>query len=315
MAEEIIQTFYGRVGIGITNPTTDLEVGGSGDIKATNLTVGGVTNAFAPVGLIIMWSGATVPSGWALCDGADDTPDLQDKFIIAWGTSYTAGQTGGAHSKQITTSNLPSHTHTFNSGNAGSHIHTTSMQSSGLHNHVGSIGQGGQHTHVTSSASGGLHTHTPSASNAGGQHNHTGTIANAGAHNHGISTSRVALYNGNADANRADYTCGQPNRVNRYQYHRSSGNHGHNITIPGNVAHTHAAAMQAVANHTHPVSCASNGLHTHTVSVASNGLHTHAAVTAQTNDHTHNYTTGATGDSADIDVMPPYYVLAFIIKT
>lgn len=37
-----------------------------------------------PIGCIVMWSGtiATVPSGWRLCDGTNNTPDLRDKFVI-----------------------------------------------------------------------------------------------------------------------------------------------------------------------------------------------------------------------------------------
>lgn len=35
-------------------------------------------------GIIVLWSGtiATVPTGWALCDGNNGTPDLRDKFIV-----------------------------------------------------------------------------------------------------------------------------------------------------------------------------------------------------------------------------------------
>lgn len=35
-------------------------------------------------GGIIMWSGsiATIPAGYVLCDGNNDTPDLRDKFIV-----------------------------------------------------------------------------------------------------------------------------------------------------------------------------------------------------------------------------------------
>ncbi|MCB9186954.1 MAG: tail fiber protein [Flavobacteriales bacterium] len=42
-------------------------------------------NSNVPVGGIIMWSGtiASIPSGWALCNGANGTPDLTDKFIIS----------------------------------------------------------------------------------------------------------------------------------------------------------------------------------------------------------------------------------------
>jgi microcystin-dependent protein len=55
-----------------------------------NLNVGGVISGAGtiPLGGIIVWSGsiATIPSGWALCDGKVvnglTTPDLRDKFVI-----------------------------------------------------------------------------------------------------------------------------------------------------------------------------------------------------------------------------------------
>src|SRR6185369_12127575 len=62
----------------------------------------------------IMWSGsiATVPSGWAFCDGNNGTPDLRDKFVVgatadASGVAksniegslkQTGGTTGHSHS-------------------------------------------------------------------------------------------------------------------------------------------------------------------------------------------------------------------------
>ena len=33
-----------------------------------------------------MWSGTTVPSGWALCDGTNGTPNLKNKFIMGSST-------------------------------------------------------------------------------------------------------------------------------------------------------------------------------------------------------------------------------------
>jgi len=54
----------------------------------------------APTGLIIMWSGGSVPSGWHLCDGLSGTRDLKNKFVVGAGTGsgYSVGDTGtGVH--------------------------------------------------------------------------------------------------------------------------------------------------------------------------------------------------------------------------
>jgi len=59
-----------------------------------------------PAGVIVMWSGsiASVPAGWALCNGANGTPDLRDRFVVAAGGGYDVGVTGGAatHDHAIT---------------------------------------------------------------------------------------------------------------------------------------------------------------------------------------------------------------------
>ena len=71
-----------------------------------------------PVGGIIMWSGATnnIPTGWALCDGNNGTPNLQDKFIVGAGSSYAVDATGGSAD-----ATLVSHTHNllYNHGSFG----------------------------------------------------------------------------------------------------------------------------------------------------------------------------------------------------
>ena len=71
-------------------------------------------------GMILLWSGSigSVPSGWVLCDGANSTPDLRDRFVIAAGSSYAVGATGGSAD-----ANVVSHTHTATVTDPG-HTHT-----------------------------------------------------------------------------------------------------------------------------------------------------------------------------------------------
>jgi hypothetical protein len=65
-----------------------------------------------PQGLISLWYGSilTIPSGWAICDGANGTPDLRDRFVVGAGTSYAVGATGGSKDAVVV-----SHTHSATS--------------------------------------------------------------------------------------------------------------------------------------------------------------------------------------------------------
>ena len=65
------------------------------------------------------------PSGWALCDGANGTPDLRGRFILGWnpgggkhgkvpGNDYNQfGGAGGNQIHQLTEGELASHVHNF----------------------------------------------------------------------------------------------------------------------------------------------------------------------------------------------------------
>lgn len=76
-----------------------------------------VQRAVVPVGGIMMWSGAigSIPTGWALCDGTNGTPNLSGRFIVGYDAanpSYdTVGNQGGAASVALTTPELPAHNH------------------------------------------------------------------------------------------------------------------------------------------------------------------------------------------------------------
>jgi hypothetical protein len=59
------------------------------------LSGGGEDPDVIPAGVIVLWSGtiATIPAGWALCDGTLGTPNLQDRFVI--GENVAPGSSGG----------------------------------------------------------------------------------------------------------------------------------------------------------------------------------------------------------------------------
>lgn len=76
-----------------------------------------------PTGVIVMWSGSVlgVPAGWSLCNGANGTPDLRDRFIVGAGSAFQPGTTGGNVS--VATNTTGAHTHTGSAATAGAHTH------------------------------------------------------------------------------------------------------------------------------------------------------------------------------------------------
>ena len=77
-----------------------------------------------PTGAILLWSGSlgSIPTGYALCDGTNSTPDLRDRFIVGAGSTYAVAATGGSadaivvtHTHTATVTD-PGHSHTYNGG-------------------------------------------------------------------------------------------------------------------------------------------------------------------------------------------------------
>ena len=103
--------------------------------------------ALIPTGVITLWSGsvATIPSGWALCNGSNGTPDLRNRFVVGAGSTYSVGDTGGSATSTLTTNELPAHTHSLSasgttSGQSAGHTHTfsgttSSMSANASHSH------------------------------------------------------------------------------------------------------------------------------------------------------------------------------------
>ena len=133
--QEIVTVLGARVGINNQQPSVDLDVGGTANASIVNASIVNATTVNAttvsativnattvtgygtiPVGGIIMWSGQTsnIPDGWKLCNGADNTPDLRNKFVVGAGDAYSVKSTGGAKSVTLIVANLPPHNHGYN---------------------------------------------------------------------------------------------------------------------------------------------------------------------------------------------------------
>jgi len=78
-------------------------------------------------GMIIIWSGSigSIPTGWALCDGNNSTPDLRNSFIIGAGSTYSVNATGGSANAIVV-----SHNHTYSGdtgGQSADHRHASGV--------------------------------------------------------------------------------------------------------------------------------------------------------------------------------------------
>jgi len=113
--------------------TSQTMSGGDANISG-NFYSNGELVQLAPIGMIVLWSGsaASVPTYWSLCDGANGTPDLRDRFVVGAGNSYAPGATGGSATVSLTSAQIQGHTHSFSYSNPTL---------------VSSTDDGGDHTH------------------------------------------------------------------------------------------------------------------------------------------------------------------------
>jgi hypothetical protein len=99
------------------------------------------TGTTIPTGVISLWYGSigSVPTGWYLCDGANGTPDLRNKFVVGAGSTYAVAATGGS-----TDAIVVSHTHTATSTVTDpGHAHTSLVRPGGT------VTGGGGVTYIT----------------------------------------------------------------------------------------------------------------------------------------------------------------------
>ncbi len=153
----------------IADGAVDTDQIADGAVTADKIASGEIGSI--PIGGIILWSGsiASIPTGWALCDGTSGTPNLRDRFVVGAGSTYAVGGTGGAATVNA------SHTHglgSLDTNTEGAHTHTWSMDdSTGPGTATRAVVEAGE-----DNVGDAIHTHTI-----------TGSVASDGDHNHTIS--------------------------------------------------------------------------------------------------------------------------------
>ncbi len=131
------------------------------DLAGELATIG---KSLVPKGTIVMWSGsaAQIPPGWALCNGANGTPDLCNQFIL--GADPDGGKPAGTTGGSATHGHPASGTVTLTS--TGAHVHGMpprwymNYAWEGRTNEHSMVDCSGEDVHKATTQEAGAHTHT-----------------------------------------------------------------------------------------------------------------------------------------------------------
>ena len=249
----------------------------------------------------------------------------QGRMLMAAGSSWQAGTTGGNAYHTLTIAELPAHnhsatetaagghTHGASTGSAGTHAHSGSALEAGAHAHNASTGTAGAHAHDSRMSTAGDHSHTGSTNDAGdhyhtgttgvtGNHHHTGTTGASGDHSHSINlfwqkkpgdggicdsgSGQMAIYNFNTSTSGS-----HTHSFNTL----TAGNHSHSFSTTYAGVHSHSLSINTAGGHYHSLTISKAGDHAHSVTVASNGKHTHNLSIAAAGAHAHSVAIAAAG--------------------
>ena len=239
--------------------------------------VSDLLNKIYPVGSIYMSAVNVSPASFL---GGTWAAIEQGRMLMAAGSSWQAGTTGGAAYHTLTVAEMPAHDHSAVETAAGGHTHGASTSSAGAHSHSG-------------------------GTNNAGNHYHTGTTNGAGSHSHTRGSMNITgTFDGNVDDDSnggksgAFYTTGRPIRG------ANGGDMGGVIGFDASRSWTGSTSTEG--SHSHRFSTSWSGLHAHSLSISSAGAHTHSVAIAAAGAHTHAITIGKTGSGAAFSILPPY---------
>ena len=135
----------------------------------------------------------------------------------------TVNKTGGEKTHTLSSSEMPSHTHTQNA-----------------HSHTGTAGSNGGHSHTITVNSGGSHNHSAS-SGAAGTHRHNFLWGTNGPQNgDNIMTGWRGENSNNSWTNGGNIIAG-------------AGSHSHSVKVNSGGSHNHSASSNWTGAHTHAV--------------------------------------------------------------
>lgn len=206
--------------------------------------VSDLLNRVYPVGSIYMSAVNVSPASFL---GGTWQAIEQGRMLMAAGSSWQAGTTGGAAYHTLTVAEMPAHDHSATETAAGGHTHGASTGSAGAHSHSGSTSSAGDHAHTR------------------GSMNITGAFWNLGTAPQGT--------------NGAIYTGGAPTNHSWIDSHvrTTSG-----TSINFDASRSWTGWTSTNGNHSHWLSISSAGAHTHSVAIAAAGAHTHAITIGKT---------------------------------
>ena len=288
----------------------------------SSLLVADLLNKVYPVGSIYMSVVNISPASFL---GGTWQAIEQGRMLMAAGSSWQAGTTGGAAYHALTVQEMPAHDHSAtetaagahahnaSTGSAGAHAHSGSALEAGAHAHNASTGTAGSHDHASSMGTAGDHSHTGSTNNAGnhahsgstdmtGDHQHTGTTGAAGAHAHNMN---IFWFKNPGEGGACDSGSGQM-AIHNFDTSTSgshthgfstswAGKHNHSISTTYGGVHSHSLSINTAGGHYHSLTISKAGDHAHSVTVASNGKHTHNLSIAAAGAHTHSIAIAAAG--------------------
>ena len=117
-------------------------------------------NFFLPKGIILAWNGTAsdIPTGWALCDGNNGTPDLRHRFIFGYhpndsNSEVVLKKTGGSWDVTLNIEQIPQHNHftEFAYGSGGTELGTSNWETKnkvGTRNNTSLTGGGQPHPNM-----------------------------------------------------------------------------------------------------------------------------------------------------------------------